>query len=371
MHDPRMQKLARNLIRYSCDLQKGERILIEAIDIPEEMVVLLIREAAKVGGIPLVTTNHNRILRELYRASPVAGIKTAGEVERFRMEKVQAYIGMRGNRNANELADVPGAKIAQYQTHWMKPVHMEVRVPDTKWVVLRWPTSGMAQQAKQSTEGFEDFYFQVCNLDYAKMSKAMQPLKKLMERTDQVHIKAPGTDLKFSIKGMSAVICDGKLNIPDGEIYTAPVRDSVNGKISYNTRSLYQGTEFSDLSFTFKKGKIVKATGSPADRLEKILDADEGARYVGEFAIGVNPHVTQPLLDTLFDEKIAGSIHFTPGNAYGDADNGNRSEVHWDIVLIQTPDWGGGEIWFDGKLIRKDGLFVPKSLTPLNPKNLV
>jgi len=371
MHDARMQKLARNLIRYSCALKKGETILIEAIDIPEEMVVLLIREAAKAGGIPLVTTKHNRILRELYKASKVAGIKTAGEVEKFRMEKVQAYIGMRGNRNANELAGVPGAKIAQYQTHWMKPVHMQVRVPDTKWVVLRWPTPGMAQQAKMSTESFEDFYFNVCNLDYAKMDKAMQPLKKLMERTDKVHIKGPGTNLRFSIKGMKSIICAGKMNIPDGECYTAPVRESVTGTISYNTKSLYLGTEFSDISFTFKKGKIVKATGNPADRLNKILDSDAGARYIGEFAIGVNPHVNQPMLDTLFDEKIAGSIHFTPGNSYDDADNGNKSEVHWDIVLIQTPDWGGGEIYFDGKLIRKNGLFVPRNLKPLNPDNLV
>jgi len=365
-----MQKLARNLIRYSCALKKGERILIEAIDIPEEMVVLLVREAAKAGGIPLVTTKANRVLRELYRSNKVDALKLAGEVERFRMEKMQAYIGARGSKNVTELADVSGDQLKRYQTHWMKPVHMEVRVPDTKWVVLRWPTPSMAQQAKLSTEAFEDFYFNVCNLNYGKMSKAMQPLKKLMERTDKVQIKGPGTNLRFSIKKMSAIVCDGKMNIPDGEIYTAPVRESVNGTIRYNTKSLYMGTEFSDIAFTFKKGKIVKASGNPADRLKKILDADEGARYVGEFAFGVNPFVTKPMLDTLFDEKIAGSIHFTPGNSYDDAFNGNRSEVHWDIVLIQTPEWGGGEIWFDGKLIRKDGRFTTRALKPLNPENL-
>ena len=371
MHDKRLQKLARNLIRYSCALKKGEKILIEAVDIPEEMVVLLVREAAKVGGVPLVTTKHNRIMRELYRASREEGIALAGACEKFRMEQMDAYIGMRGNFNANELADVPGEKIAQYQTHWMKPVHMEVRVPKTKWVITRWPTPGMAQQAKMSTEAFEDFYFNVCCLDYGKMNKAMQPLKKLMEKTDQVHIKGPGTNLRFSIKGIPAIPCAGQMNIPDGEIYTAPVKDSVNGTIRYNTKSLYQGAEFSGLEFTFKNGKIVKAKGNPADRLKKILDSDAGARYVGEFAIGVNPYVEQPMLDTLFDEKIAGSIHFTPGNSYEDADNTNRSEVHWDIVLIQTPEWGGGEIWFDGKLIRKNGKFLPRNLLPLNPENLV
>jgi aminopeptidase len=371
MYDRRMEKLARSLIRYSCRLKKGENVLIEAIDIPDEMIALLIREARRVGGIPLVSIKRNRILRELYRTASREVMEIAGECEKFRMEKMDAYIGLRGSHNINELGDVQADKMSLFQKYWMKPVHMEVRVPNTRWVVLRWPTSSMAQQAKMSTDAFEDFYFNVCGLDYAKMSKAMEPLKELMEKTDEVHITGPGTDLRFSIREMPAIPCDGKLNIPDGEVFTAPVRDSVNGKITYNTRSLYLGTEFSNVSFTFKKGKIVKASGEPADRLEEVLDSDDGARYVGEFAIGVNPFVKAPMLDTLFDEKIAGSIHFTPGNSYDEAFNGNRSQVHWDLVLIQTPAWGGGEIRFDGKLIRKDGLFVPKKLKTLNPENLV
>jgi aminopeptidase len=222
-----------------------------------------------------------------------------------------------------------------------------------------------------STEAFENFYFEVCNLDYGKMGRAMEALKALMEKTDEVRIKGPGTDLRFSIKDMPAVPCDGQVNVPDGEVFTAPVRDSAEGRISYNTRSLYLGTEFSDIVFTFKKGKIVKVSGHPAERLTEILDTDEGARYLGEFAIGVNPHINAPMLDTLFDEKIAGSIHLTPGNSYDEAPNGNKSDVHWDLVLIQTPEWGGGEIHFDGKLVRKDGRFVTKALRPLNPENLV
>jgi aminopeptidase len=370
MFDPRMQKLARNLIRYSCELKKGEKVLIEAFDIPEEMVALLVREAAKVGGVPMVTTKHSKVLRELYKSSKAEGIKLAAEFEKARMEKCDAYIGLRGSFNINEMGDVPPAKMAAYQKHWLKPVHLDVRVPDTKWVILRWPSPSMAQQAKMSTEAFEDFFFDVCNLDYAKMEKAMVPLKRLMDKTDKVHIKAPGTNLRFSIKDIPAIICSGKRNIPDGEVYTAPVRDSVNGTITYNTRSLYMGTEFSDLKFTFKKGKIVKAEGNPSERLQQILDTDEGARFIGEFAIGVNPYVEHAMLDTLFDEKIKGSLHFTPGAAYDEADNGNRSEVHWDLVLIQRADCGGGEIWFDGKLIRKDGLFLPRQLKALNPDKL-
>jgi aminopeptidase len=246
------------------------------------------------------------------------------------------------------------------------------RVEKTKWVVLRWPTSAMAQQAMMSTEAFEDFYFRVCTLDYSRMTPGMAAMKKLMEKTDRVHIKGPGTDLRFSIKGIGAIPCGGLRNIPDGEIFTAPVRDSVEGTIAYNCPSVYQGVNFDQLKFTFKGGQIVEASCNGDNRrLNAILDSDAGARYVGEFAIGFNPHILQPMRDTLFDEKIAGSFHFTPGQAYETADNGNRSQVHWDIVCIQRPEYGGGEIWFDDVLIRKNGRFVPPSLQKLNPPYLL
>ena len=210
----------------------------------------------------------------------------------------------------------------------------------------------------------------MCTLDYNKMSHAMDALAARMERTNEVHIKGPGTDLRFSIAGMPAIKCDGKLNIPDGEIYTAPVRDSVNGVLQYNTPSLYQGNVFERTRLTFRDGKIMEATSTDTVRSNQIFDTDEGARYIGEFAIGVNPYITRAIKDTLFDEKIAGSFHFTPGNCYDECPNGNHSAIHWDLVCIQTPEYGGGEMYFDGELIRKDGLFVPEDLQALNPENL-
>ena len=221
-----------------------------------------------------------------------------------------------------------------------------------------------------STEAFEDFYFDVCTMDYLKMAKAMIPLKKRFDAADKVHIVSPGTDLKFSIKGIGGLLAEGRRNIPDGEVFTAPVKNSVQGVIEYNAPTIYAGSKFEKNRLEFKDGKIINATGSNTKRLNEILDTDAGARYVGEFAMGFNPYITNPMCDILFDEKISGSIHFTPGQAYEQADNGNRSAVHWDMVLIQRPEWGGGEIWFDGQLIRKDGLFVPKDLQPLNPGNL-
>jgi len=371
MRDPRIEQLARVLVQYSTHVAEGEKVLIEATDVPTEIVESLVDEVAGRGGLPLVSLKSNRILRKLYGLDSEPLMSLHGEVERFRMEKMDAYIGVRGFHNMHELGDVGADGMQTYQKHWFHPVHMDYRVPKTRWVVLRWPTPAMAQAAGMSTEAFEDFYFDVCTLDYAKMSVAMDPLKALMDRTDRVHIKGPGeTDLRFSIDGIHAVKCDGEYNIPDGEIYTAPVRDSVEGVIAYNTPTHYQGTTFTDVKLTFRGGKIVEATSSDPERINQILDTDEGARHVGEFAIGCNPYITWVMKDTLFDEKIAGSFHFTPGAAYDDCDNGNRSAVHWDMVVIQTAEYGGGEIWFDDVLIRKGGQFVLPELEGLNPDEL-
>jgi aminopeptidase len=207
-------------------------------------------------------------------------------------------------------------------------------------------------------------------MDYRKMARAMVPLERLMRQTDRVRIKGPGTDLSFSIKGIGAKTCKGDRNIPDGEVFSCPVRDSINGQIQFNAPSLYSGTKFENVRLEFKTGKIIGATANHTERLNEVLDTDAGARYTGEFSLGFNPYILNPMCDILFDEKIAGSLHLTPGQAYEQCDNGNRSAVHWDMVLIQRPEWGGGEIWFDGELIRKDGVFVRKDLKPLNPANL-
>jgi aminopeptidase len=251
----------------------------------------------------------------------------------------------------------------------MRPVQ-NYRVNKTRWVVLRWPTPSMAQAANMSTEAFEDFFFKVCTMDYAKLQLAMKPLQKRMQAADQVHITGPGTDLRFSIKDINAIMCSGDRNIPDGEVFSCPVKNSVQGTIQFNTPTIYAGSRFENVSLEFKDGKIIKATSSQTEKLNQILDTDKGARYIGEFSLGTNPHILNPMCDILFDEKITGSFHFTPGQAYEDADNGNRSAVHWDMVCIQRPEYGGGEVYFDGELIRKDGKFIPKDLVKLNPENL-
>ncbi len=371
MKDARLIKLAEVLISHSTRLQKGENVLIEAFDVPGAFINELVSAVCRRGAIPIVETKNNRVVREMYRHLDERGFKLWGEIEKFRMEKMDAYIGVRGSYNISEMSDVPGPQMKLMQKHIFQPVHHEIRVAKTKWVVLRYPTPSMAQQAGMSSAAFEDFYFQVCTMDYGRMSRAMQKFQRRMERTDRVHLLGPDTDLQFSIKKIPAIACGGQYNIPDGECFTAPVRNSINGVIHFNTPTIYQGVSFSDIRLEFRKGKIVCATADKTPRLNEILDTDAGARYVGEFAIGFNPYITKPMLDILFDEKIAGSFHFTPGNAYENADNGNRSQVHWDMVMIQTPEYGGGEIWFDKTLIRKDGRFVMQDLLALNPENLM
>ncbi len=370
MRDPRIETLAKNLITYSVDLQKGEKVLIENFGLQRELVTALVQEAYRAGGYPFVLLKDHQVDRSLLMEANEEQLNMMATYEAQVMSEMDAYIGLRAGNNISELSDVPGEKLALHGKTVGTKVHREIRVPKTKWVVLRYPTTSMAQLANTSTEAFENFYFNVCNLDYSKMDKAMDSLVTLLDRTDKVQIKGPGTDLTFSVKDVPSVKCAGLRNIPDGEVYTAPVRDSINGTITYNTPSPYQGFTFENIRFSFENGKIIEATANDSERINAILDTDEGARFIGEFAIGVNPFIKHPMKDILFDEKIDGSFHFTPGQCYEEAPNGNNSAIHWDIVMIQRAEYGGGEIYFDDVLIRKDGRFVVPELDALNPENL-
>lgn len=370
MRDLRIDKLADVLVNYSIYCQKGEKVLIEARGIDSALVKAIVEKVYQAGGYPFVEIIDLSIERALLLGTDNEHTALRAKYDKYRMEDMDCYIGIRGGDNTFELSDVPSENMQIHERVYNYPVHHEIRVLKTKWVVLRYPNPSMAQNAGVSTESFENFYFDVCTLDYSKMDRAMDALKALMEKTDKVRLVAPGTDLTFSIKGIPAIKCSGNMNIPDGEIYTAPVKDSVNGVITYNAPSLHGGIKHENIRLEFKDGKIINATSSNTEQLNKVFDTDEGARYVGEFAIGVNPYINKPMLDILFDEKIAGSIHFTPGCCYDDAYNGNKSSIHWDLVTIMTKEWGGGEIYFDDVLIRKDGFFVLDELKCLNPENL-
>ncbi len=372
MKDIRIERLASNLLNHSVKLQKNEKILIEiigmdAIPLGKE----LIRQAEGIGALPFFNILDHEIIREMLINATEEQIQIYGKHDLQRMKDMDVYIGVRASTNTAELNGIPKEKMELYNKYYTLPVHFEERVKNTKWCILRYPNASMAQMSNMNTEEFEDFYFNVCTLDYDKMSRAMDNLVDLMNKTKNVHIKGEGTDLRFSIDGILSEKYMGIFNIPDGEVATAPVKTSVNGYITYNTETRYNGILFNNIRFEFENGKIIKATANKTKELNEILDTDEGSRYIGEFALGLNPYIEKPIGDTLFDEKIKGSFHFTPGDSLEESDNGNRSSIHWDIVCIQTPEYGGGEIWFDDVLIRKNGVFVLEELKPLNPENLV
>lgn len=372
MQDERIGKLAKNLLNYSIKLNKGENILIQIIG--EEGLPLgqeLIKQAEEMGAYPYFNIINYNILKEMLTNASEEQIKMYAKHDLERMKDMDAYIGISSPSKKSNLNGVPAEKMNMYIELYENPVHIEERVKRTKWCILRAPTDLMASNNKMTMSEYEDFYFNVCTLDYEKMSKAMDNLVDLMNKTKNVHIIGNGTDLSFSIEGMIAEKYTGTFNVPDGEVATAPVIDSANGYITYNTKNTYNGIVFDNIKLEFKDGKIINATaGDKTEELNKLLDIDEGARYIGEFAFGLNPYIDKPVGDILFDEKIKGSFHFTPGDALTMCDNGNRSSIHWDIVCIQTPEHGGGEIYFDNVLIRKDGLFVLDELKALNPENL-
>ncbi len=368
--DPRIEKLSKTMIQYSCNVKKGERVTIDVIgDSPRLLVKQLIKDIYAVGAIPYINQKNSVILREQLLGITVEAAENWCKHDLNRLSETDVYIMLKSAENLSEMADVPPEKINIYHKHYLQSINKHI-LGQTNWLSMRYPSQSMAQAANMSYEAFEDMYFNVCNLDYSKMSSVMDALVDLMRQTDKVRIIGPGTDIKFSIKDIPVHKCAGEINLPDGEVYTAPVKTSVNGYITYNVPSIYNGVSYTDVKLSFSNGKIIEAESNNTEAMNVIFSSDEGARYLGEFAIGVNPYVDRPINDILFDEKIGGSFHLTPGFSYENASNGNASSVHWDLVCIQTEAYGGGEIYFDGVLIRKNGLFILDSLKALNPEAL-
>ncbi len=372
MHDPRLASLAELMLDHSMRLEKGEFFSIAADLSAKPLVMSILKAARKRGVLARVDLTDNEISRHLLELyDPADGGQTAAFLEdktavNLRLfEKLAGEIVIRAYSNDAELSQIDPA-VQQLVASQARPFK-DLLINQRRWVLFEYPTPARAQRAGLSYESYFDYVLAASTLDYAQMARQAAPLVKLMEQTDLVTLKGPGTDLSFSIKNIPAVPCCGEYNLPDGECFTAPVLDSANGYISFNTPSLYWGTMFTDVKLEFTNGVISRAeAGANSQKLNEILATDEGARRLGEFALGFNSKIRQPALNTLFDEKIAGSFHLTPGSCYADADNGNQSAIHWDLVSIQRPEFGGGEIYFDNRLVRKDGDFVLDELLALN-----
>ncbi|GGN97728.1 aminopeptidase [Saccharibacillus kuerlensis] len=369
MTDPRLQQLARTVVHYSASVRPGEKVLIRAMDVHDaDILAPFIDEIHAAGGLAFIDYNDYAVNRRMMLGGSEEQFRIDAAVKLEQMKQVDAVLVVLGENNVSEYADVPAAKRDAYRK-WYKPILNEQI--KKKWILFNFPTKAYAQLAEMSTEAYTQFLYDTCTMDYSRMSAAMDPLTELLNATNRVRIVAPDTDLSFSVQGMPAIKCDGKVNLPDGEVYTAPVRDSVEGTITFNTRASYLGQSFNAVSLTFEKGRIVSCLSDNNIKLNELLDTDEGARYIGEFAIGTNPYVNRIMNDIGFDEKINGSLHFALGQAYENANNGNVSDIHWDIVLLLKEEFGGGEIYFDDVLVSKNGRFVIDSLVGLNPENLI
>ena len=374
MQDPRLEQLAHLMLHHSVRINRGEAFNITADLSAIPLVQALLRETRRIGALAQVDWTHQAVTRqilELYEPddpATLAFLEDKAQVGIRKYQNLVANINIRAFDNDQELNGIRPA-VRQLDARLAKPFR-ELLIDHRRWVLFEYPTPGQAQRAGMSFDQYADFVLDVSIVDYQAMQEAAQPLKQLMERTDRVRLTGTGTDLSFSIKGIPAIPCCGEFNLPDGECFTAPVRDSVMGYVTFNTPTNYWGRTLSGIRLDFDHGRIVKATAANPDDeavLNKVLDTDEGARYIGEFAIGFNPRIREPFCNTLFDEKIAGSFHFTPGSCYADAPNGNASAIHWDLVHIQRPEYGGGDMWFDDVLVRHDGLFTLPELSALNP----
>lgn len=359
-----LQKLSFTITNYSLKLKQNEKVLITGYEECLDLILLLIKDISSLGALPFVKIKNDIINAQILKVTNEKRIEVLKKISEEEVENYDAFINIKYTTNDYEQLNVDNNIIKKLGEATLKS--NQIRINERKWVLLNYPSRLDAYKAHVDSISYKNYALEVMNIDYEEMNERIKPLKSLMEKTDMVRIISPNTDITFSIKNMPIIPCVGMSNLPDGEIYTAPIKNSVNGKITYNVKSPYQGTTFSNISFTFKDGKIIDFDSDNNDKLKQILDTDEGARYIGEFSLGLNPKITEPMGDILYDEKIIGSIHFTPGAAYQDAFNGNESSIHWDLVLIQREEYGGGEIYFDNKLIRKDGKFVLPELTHLN-----
>ncbi len=371
MNSKKIEMLTKKILEYSLEVKEKENLLVEIFG--EEgmpLAIELIKQAEKKNINVFFNIINYTMLKELLKNCNGTQIKLYAKHDYERMKDMDAYVAISCKKTESEFEGILLEKMEMYNKEYMTKVHLNERV-NKKWCTLRYPNEFFAQKNNMSLEKAEKYYFDVCLLDYKKLSFAMDNLVDLLNKSDKIRIIGENTDISFSIKGIKAQKYIGNFNLPDGEVATAPVKDSVNGYITYNTETIYGGQKFKNIKFEFENGKIINAIADKTKELNKILDIDDGARYIGEFAFGLNPYIKYVSQDVLYDEKVYGSFHLTPGNSLKESDNGNKSAIHWDIVCIQTKEFGGGEIWVDNKLIRKNGEFVIEDLKCLNMDNLL
>lgn len=365
-------KYAKLIVEQVVCVKPGENVLIEITDVDDGLALEMMRAVHAVAGRAFYHQMRDTLQSAWISGADNEAIQMQAQWDVQRMREMDVYISLRLNKNPYDMAEIPLERSKKYRTYYERPVHFQTRIPHTRWLATCEPNEAMAQSAGMATESFEKFYYECCCIDYARFAQRMQPLAERMKKADWVRIKGPDVDLSFRIRNKGVCVCRGTHNIPAGEVFTAPEIDSAEGYICYNTPTFFDNEQFEGVRLELRGGKIVSYScrhGSQS-HMDAIFATDEGARFIGEFAMGTNPFVDRVIGSILFDEKAAGSFHFTPGNSYESCGNGNISNIHWDMVYRMQPEYGGGEIWFDDTLIQKNGIFLPQDLQPLNPELL-
>lgn len=354
--DNRVSELAALLVGYSLKVKKGDVVKISGTELAKPLILAAYEEVVKKGGHPLVDLFFDEAGEIFYRRASGAQLDYLSPVRLYAAKKIDAALFIHSPSNTRMLSDVGPAKIARVRRA-NKPVS-DIIMKRVRWVLVNYPTRALAQEAEMPLSRYEDFLFNSCLVDWREMKRDLQYLKKVLERTDVVRIVGEDTDISFSIRGRKAIICAGESNMPDGEIFTAPVEGSVEGKIYYGFPAIFGGREVSGIRLRFEKGKVVEATAEKnEDLLLRLLDTDRGARVPGEFGIGYNYGIDRFTRDILFDEKIGGTIHIALGKSYAESGGKNDSALHWDMIKDLRQE---GVIYLDDRPIMEKGSFYFK-----------
>lgn len=366
MGDPRVEKLADLLVRHSLRLRPREKVVLVGSPLGESLLEACYRAAMKAGAFVdtrMMLTSQDEILLKIGNEEQIRFVNPMAELQ---LNGYDARIVVPADRNTRALSGVDPARQAAFaaaREPLMRAMMDRTASGEYRWVSFFYPTNAYAQDAGMSLSDYEDFVYSACFLDepdpiarYEEMRKEHERLISWLHGKSEIHVLGPDTDLTFSVAGRRWIDCSGQMNMPDGEFFTGPVEDSVNGKVRFTYPATVQGRMVEDVRLRFEGGRVVEASARQNEEfLLRMLDADEGARRLGEFSFGTNPRITRFTAEVAYDEKIGGTIHMAVGASIPESGGVNRSGVHWDMVCDLRQ---GGEVYADGELFLKDGRFV-------------
>ena len=366
MSDPRVEKLADVLVNYSVAIRPGDRVLIQGSPIAEPLLKATLVKVLQAGGYPLSFVRLPGMNALTFQHSSDEQLKHVPEPLKIAVETYDASISLMSSENTKALTNVPPEKMvlsSQAQRDIMKTVMQRSAKGEFRWVGTLYPTNAYAQDAEMSLSEYEDFVYGAClpEMDdpvgyWKSFSLWQQKIVDWLAGKETIRVAGPDVDLRMRISDRVFINCDGKKNMPDGEVFTGPVETAVNGQVRFTYPACYRGREVEEVRLWFENGQVVKATASKNEAfLHTMLDTDEGARRLGEFAFGLNPGIQRFTKNILFDEKIGGTVHMALGAAYPETGGVNHSAIHWDMICDLRR---GGEVYVDGVLFAKDGEVV-------------